>query len=248
MRGMEFVHVRGHALLARLLRPGLTVLDMGANRGDFSRQLSEAYPGSYHAVEANPVLARKLGAPYATVRNCAVTDESGPITLRLALNDEASSILPLPAESEYQAIEVGRIDVDGVALRELLGHRQVDVLKLDIEGAEINALASLCEEDLRHVCQITVEFHSDPIFKFGIADAAAEVIRKLHGHGFVSLDFEAQHRNVLFINRRACRPSFTRVLRWQMAAARRRWYIAYRQRRHRIKIWLAAQLRMRPDL
>ncbi len=46
---VEFVHVRGHALLVRLLRPGLTVLDMGANRGDFSRQLSEAYPGSYHA-------------------------------------------------------------------------------------------------------------------------------------------------------------------------------------------------------
>jgi FkbM family methyltransferase len=185
----------------------MCVVDLGANRGRFSALLRERFPGAYHAVEANPALISHLDrANFTSIRNCAVTATDARATLRVAANDEGSSILPLPTESVYNATEVAKVEVDGMTLPNLLTLTvptgAIDVMKVDIEGAEVAALAMLRSDDLRRIGQISVEFHSDPEFGFDIAAQTAAAMRLLRASGFVMLDFEIGHKDVLFLNRK----------------------------------------------
>jgi FkbM family methyltransferase len=229
----EFRDFCEHTLLRRALWQGLIVLDLGTNRGVFSRALSACYPGEYHAVEPNPDLVTLLQGrrPFASVRHAAVVDRTGPIELRLARNDEGSSVLPLPAESIWDCVEVGRTTVEGIALSELLEAfpGRIDVLKADIEGAEVLALPTLGPADLARIGQLTVEFHGARVFGFGLHRETRRTIRKLRQRGFVALNFAPDHRDVLFINRRMHDVSRPEALRWQIRALRARW-------RHRLSV------------
>lgn len=222
-----FKHINGHSLLSAGLHPGMTVLDLGANHGRFSELLAAEYPGSYHAIEANPDLADALDpAVFSSVKCCAVVDRSGPVTLRLAANDEASSVLRLPDQNIWNAVEVGTVRVDGVPLREILSDPMlaggIDVLKVDIEGAEVLALPTLTPEDLRKVRQIVVEFHGGRVFGLGLARDTRRTIRILRERGFVGLDFQPSHMDMLFVNRRAFRVTRKQEALWRVQAARMR--------------------------
>jgi FkbM family methyltransferase len=221
-----FIECREHTLFTRGLGPGLTVLDLGANHGQFSADLAALYPGEYHAVEANPELAAMLECPpFASVRCIGVADRTGPIVLHLAKNDEGSSILSLPATSVWDCVEVGRTTVAGIALSELLDlfPGRIDVLKADIEGAEVYALPTLTRDDIARIGQIAVEFHGARVFGLGIHRKARRAIWRLRRLGFVALSFAPTDRDVLFVNRRMHRVSRIEALRWQLAAARSRW-------------------------
>lgn len=224
----SFRRVNEHTLLARGLRPGMTVLDLGANHGRFSESLAAEVPGEYHAIEANPTLADELQrrSVFATVRCCAVIGESGrQVTLNLAEGDEASSVLALPAVSVYKATKVGEVAVDGVALLEVLRDHPgpIDVLKVDIEGAEVLTLPYLAQEDLDRIGQITVEFHSSRAFGFSIHRQTRYTIRRLRQQGFLALDFQPDHRDTLFVNRRLLSATRRDEARWRVEAALTRW-------------------------
>ena len=106
--------------------------------------------------------------------------------------------LPLPAESIWDCVEVGRTTVEGLALSELLEvfPGRIDVLKADIEGAEVLALPTLGRADLARIGH-TVEFHGARVFGFGLHRETRRTIRKLRRHGFVALNFTPDHRDVL---------------------------------------------------
>lgn len=223
----SFRRVNEHTLLKRGLRPGIQVIDLGANHGQFSEQLAAEYPGTYHAIEANPVLAERLeDSVFATVRCCAVIGESGrTVTLNLAEGDEASSVLTLPAVSIYKATKVGQVTVDGVALLEVLRDHpgQIDVLKVDIEGAEVLTLPYLAQTDLNRIGQITVEFHSARAFGFSLRRQARHTIRRLRQQGFLALDFDRDHRDTVFVNRKLLNVGWSDGVRWRVEAALVRW-------------------------
>jgi Methyltransferase FkbM domain len=76
---------------------------------------------------------------------------------------------------------------------------EVDLLKLDIEGAELDVLDSIDDETLRRIRQISVEFHD-----FTYPDTAGRVgsIRQhLRAAGFHDICFSRDNSDVLFINR-----------------------------------------------
>jgi hypothetical protein len=70
------------------------------------------------------------------------------------------------------------IQVATVRLAELLGS-QVDLLKLDIEGAECDVLLD-CEPRLRNISHLFVEFHGDP----NAPQRLHELLRLISGCGF----------------------------------------------------------------
>lgn len=218
----SFCQVNGHALLRRPLRPGIVVLDLGANHGRFSQDLSGLFPGEYHAVEANPALADALEQQrvFQTVRCCAVTGESGPVTFNLAEGDQCSSVLTLPAQSVYLATKVDEVTVDGVALLEVMRDHpgRIDVLKADIEGAEVMTIPYLSDENLARIAQMTVEFHGSGAFGFHLSRHVRRSIRMLRRRGFLALDFEAEHRNTLFVNRQLLGVTWQDAIRWQVEA------------------------------
>ena len=90
-------------------------------------------------MEANPSLCARIASdPRISVLNLAVAATSGTIPLHLSGNCERSSILSQPLPDVTSTIEVR-----AVTLGDLLataGLTRVDLVKFDIEGAEIEVL------------------------------------------------------------------------------------------------------------
>lgn len=138
-------------LLARLVEPGMTVIDGGANVGVHTiiMSVSAGSAGSVHSFEPVPATFRKLSSHIAQNRLTNVTVN------RAALWHDASTVrLGLPAEKigNAGAYGVGVIDVDNVVEAPAVrlddyiagnGIRRLNLIKLDLEGAELPALEGM---------------------------------------------------------------------------------------------------------
>lgn len=194
-------------MLASHLPRGGTFVDCGANRGAFSRAVGERFGlRPVLLVEANPELARNLQETGRwPVENCAVSSREGTLTFNIAANDEGSSILTLPGESSLGCTAVGSATVRSRTLESLvaaLPAGPIDLLKMDIEGAEVEVLLTSPESVLRRFSQITVEFHCDPVFGFGGRAEVERVLARMRSLGFECLWFDFTLRDVLFVNHR----------------------------------------------
>jgi hypothetical protein len=81
-----------------------------------------------------------------------------------------------------RAIEVDAPVHRLTTIMQKLGHSRIDVLKMDIEGAEIPVIADLASSELQ-IAQILVEFHHH----VGNADEVGttrKAIESLHSMGF----------------------------------------------------------------
>lgn len=196
-------HFSGHALYTPALNQHSVVVDIGANNGRFSDELRSAYQCSSIMVEPNPDLARLLTVRGARVFEVAIGGADGAATFNVSSNSEASSMLRLPDTSVYGATLDKTIAVQAMSLAtflEQLGYDRIDVLKMDIEGAETAALDSVSDESLRRVAQISVEFHDDPSFQFDLHRHVTSTIRRLKQAGFAYLQFNRPARtNSLFL-------------------------------------------------
>jgi FkbM family methyltransferase len=218
---MMFETIRGHTVYTPPLGPAAVVLDLGANHGEFARHMSERFGGRYYLVEANPALADRLRADARfRVWPCAVTPVDGPIAFHIARNDEGSSLLDLPATSRYDCVLSETVDIAGRTLESLvaeIGAERIDLVKMDIEGAEVAVLRTLPSAVLRRIGQLTVEFHGDPVFGFALREQVEEVIRSLRRQGFLCLDFTNRERlNVLCINLGVHRVPWPSRVRWSL--------------------------------
>lgn len=138
------------------LGAGSLAIDCGANVGDVTARLA-ATGAQVHAFEPEPYLfsllvKRFAGVPNVSLHNAAVAARAG--RLRLWLEDDPArelselnrhSILRSPnADRGTQHVEVDCVDLlDFVAG---LG-RKPDLVKIDIEGAEVEILERLLAED-----------------------------------------------------------------------------------------------------
>ncbi|MFG1675952.1 FkbM family methyltransferase [Micromonospora sp. NPDC049282] len=143
-------------------RPGDTVLDVGAGVGSEVRLLSRLVgpQGRVVAVEGHPRTFRCLrravalnGLSNVTLVSCAVVDEPG--TVRLDEHDQTHLRNALTSDG------TDGVEVPGRTLAEIistLGLDRVDLLKMNIEGAELPALRG-SSDALRHVRNLAVSCH-----------------------------------------------------------------------------------------
>jgi len=131
------------------------IIDAGANIGLACIYFRRIYPKSrITAIEADPEILRLLsanletfGASDVTVLHGAVWDSNEDV--RFA-QDHADA---------GRVSHDGETVVPGIRLRELIDGQQIDLLKIDIEGAETRVLSD-CEGVLDGVQRIFVEYHS----------------------------------------------------------------------------------------
>jgi FkbM family methyltransferase len=138
------------AAFRSLLSPGMTVLDVGANIGLFTLVAAGRVGplGRVHAFEPTPCLAAHVrgtlalnGLGNVEVNEAAVSDRAGEAVLHVAQADNfgENTILPGAADAPGTAgLRVPTVTLDGYAERHCPGG--VDVVKIDIEGAEPLAL------------------------------------------------------------------------------------------------------------
>jgi len=167
--------------------------------------MNDRFDAEVRMVEANPELHAELSARGGfPVYHCAVTDEEGSIRFHIAENEEGSSILALPAESEYNCVLRETVTVPARTVASLLreiGWERVDLIKMDIEGAEVRVLDSLGPDVLGSVGQLAIEFHSDQVFRFNLQRQVEDCLRRMRDQGLLVLDFTfPARRDVLLIN------------------------------------------------
>jgi FkbM family methyltransferase len=125
------------------------VIDAGAHRGSFTDAFLLLHrPQRVVLVEANPGLAEHLRARYAgdprfSIVAAALSDRSGEAQFEINRSEASSSLLPIdPRNTEWFARDMSvtrSIHVPTMTLPELMsreGLETVDLLKLDLQGAE----------------------------------------------------------------------------------------------------------------
>jgi FkbM family methyltransferase len=126
----------------------LTLIDVGASRGDFIRSVDQMC-GVAHGVlvELQPERARELRSefrePRFDVLECALSNRPGQLEVEINHDDLTTSILPTKRDlPEVAAIDVrskGTIVCESLTLdmvADRVGMRNLDLLKLDVQGAE----------------------------------------------------------------------------------------------------------------
>lgn len=144
-----------YQVMARLLRSSTVtgMIDAGASYGRISRRLLAKFPhANVYAFEPNPGYADTLQAyarqePRFHPQFMALSDHTGSATLHITESPGAASLLTPTARLQRVAAEGAALkavhEVDVISIDEwvkLNGSPSIELMKFDIQGAELQAL------------------------------------------------------------------------------------------------------------
>jgi len=172
---MFYIPRERELLLHLVMHKGEIFVDVGANVGYYSLKIAkeyssegvtiiaiEAHPGNYNALSKNIELNNFR---CITAINKAVSDHKGIVTLyervdpRNRIRSEFYSLSnSFIHESNFVRPEGGSLEIECDTLDNILGEHRVDVMKIDIEGAEVSALEG-ATRILKKLRKIIVEVH-----------------------------------------------------------------------------------------
>ncbi|HJR58741.1 MAG TPA: FkbM family methyltransferase [Vicinamibacterales bacterium] len=166
------------------------IIDAGANVGLFTCWAASRNPrASIVAVEPSPENFKRLQEHLRLnrleqrVQALQVALGSDRTTAWLSTTASAGQMLHLTDQSTPQAVAV-----EAIPLADLLSQvpqRQIDFLKMDIEGSEYGVLMSVGPDQLARVRRLTVEYHPPASDR---PHAKADLVRHLIACGYRSLD------------------------------------------------------------
>ena len=162
-------------------RPGDTVLDLGANQGFFALYLSERAPGiRVHCFEPSGetraqllrnIESNGLGRT-VSVYPFAVSDRQTEAAFHVTGKSEHGSLFL----SEFSGPDVQNVECVPLSRAvELTGADRVDLLKVDVEGAEIEILEGAGPEVWPRIDRVVVEYHD--LFRPGCRDRVEAALR-----------------------------------------------------------------------
>jgi len=152
-----------------------TVIDIGANRGQFSLAARRWAPGArvfaFEPLSVPAEVFRKVFAGDARVRlyQAAIGPQAGEAVIHVSAADDSSSLLPISGlqgrifpgtgEAATEKIRVGRLS-DFVSAEDI---KAPAMLKLDVQGFELEALRG-CEVLLGRFSLVYVECSFIPLY------------------------------------------------------------------------------------
>lgn len=127
-----------------------TVLHVGAHQAEEAEMYEALGAHEVHWVEAQPELCsqlrRKLDPARNFIYNAAVWSKSGvKKELLITNNSLSSSLFSLKShlEAHPEVEEVRRLEITTSRLDEILPHKRFDLINVDVQGAELQALHGL---------------------------------------------------------------------------------------------------------
>lgn len=175
-------HIRGayeldvQEALARLVRPAMVCYDLGASIGYLTLLMARQARRVY-AFEPSPVAVAEMRANLEANRFQHVEVIPHPVSDRrqsvpFAITDNAYGSGIARGETRWRTILVDAITLDEFALT----HEPPDLIKIDIEGEEANAL--------RGAARLLAETHPLICCELHGREAAEQVVEILTGHGY----------------------------------------------------------------
>ena len=196
---------RTHYILNGVLNAESYVVDLGANVGNFYKLIHNKYNCTCYAVEASPKLFAELPVVPKVFTYCyAIGKRNGETQFYLSKESEANSIQPIIASASGLT---DTITIHMITLEKFLTDQKIalpiDLLKIDIEGAEVDVINTLPADMLVQIKLIPVEFHD--FLQLGseyIADMH-KAIKKLEDNNFKIVRIsDYDNRAILCINRK----------------------------------------------
>lgn len=184
-------------LMRAFLRPGQTIVDVGANIGYLTRFFADAtgVNGQVYAFEPNPlifpILERNIAPfPQVSAMNCGLSTEQAESLLFLAGNDHSVGAF----SAEYPSIHVQYQDAGKlhsvraqlISGDQFFGERGIDnihVLKIDVEGWEPNVLRGL-EGTISRSPEIVIFCEYNRAAQECAGHLPDELLNWFFGHGF----------------------------------------------------------------
>ena len=131
----------GVHLITRIPMPGKTFIDVGAHIGSIVGVIRRSAPSvKIIAIEAVPEKARHLQTafPGVEVHQCAVGDRDGHVPFFVNLRQSGYSSLSRPSQDKTDSVI--ELQVPIAPLDRLVSATDVDAIKIDVEGAELQVL------------------------------------------------------------------------------------------------------------
>ena len=190
------------AAFAALLSPGMVVLDVGANAGYYSLVAARTV-ARVHAVEASPlnlpILRANVGhVANITVHAVAASDKHGQGTWTIAddgINDSLRDGTPYAAT-------IGHATVTMAPLDDVIDEPRVDVIKMDIQGAEVLALGGM-RRLLADSPTVTVLIEWSPATLSQFGHTAEDLLDTLYAAGLNRIEALIEDRRVTLDEARA---------------------------------------------
>jgi FkbM family methyltransferase len=170
-------------LVTRLCEPNGGFLDVGAHIGSIMAAVIHHCPRArLYAVEAIPEKAAWLRGkfPRATIFECAAGEHGGEV--RFFVNESRSGYSSLSADNAQGSDQMREIFVTMARIDTLIADARIDVIKIDVEGAELGAVRGAQALVVRD--QPIIMFESAPP-----ADNAAEEDRRALWQWFSDHDY-----------------------------------------------------------
>ncbi|MEO0487299.1 MAG: FkbM family methyltransferase [Pseudomonadota bacterium] len=181
-----------HEHLLRGLGPINTVIDVGANNGQFALLCRLVHPNarviSFEPMAAAAARFEKIFAQddHVTLHRTALGTEEGETVIHLSARDDSSSLMPQAEQSDYfpQTGEVGTETIKIAPLASCVRPSDLSgpvLMKIDVQGFEGEVLKGSADL-LVHVDWIYCEASFKELYQG--QPLAGEIIAYLAGHGF----------------------------------------------------------------
>lgn len=178
-----------------VLGPNSIVVDGGGYKGEWCDYILKTYKCKVYIFEPHPENMKKIQQLIGDCNNAvliqkALFGKDGTQKLRMTPNADGYSLYD---RSKNRRI-VSEIDVSTIRLDSFLADydlSHIDLMKLNVEGAEIDILMSLTKEIASRVKRITFAAHGGKIVKPAAVDKAIQHARQIgyKVHNYVPKDW-----------------------------------------------------------
>jgi FkbM family methyltransferase len=172
----EIFKENGHSILPQFSGKGdKLIIDAGANEGFYTLKIKQNNPRvKIIAIEANPFAFQTLkknaesnNLPNVVLINKALAAKLGEVPFEMVPEVSAIGALNMGLQKRpwLKKKKIKKLFIDGITLENLCKDNkieEIDMLKLDIEGAEIDVLKS-SKPLFQKIKRIVVEYHSPEI-------------------------------------------------------------------------------------
>lgn len=201
----------GHTFYGPAITPNSIVMDLGACRGDFCKYMSDRYGCLTYAIEASPELFSNI-IESSSIRkyNYAIAGNDGFTTFYQASLETAGNIMGPKANSTGHTFEIETRKLSTFVQER--GLKEIDLLKIDIEGAELLLFDTAEHKDIAIARQIAIEFHDSVHLPNISTEQVSGIIKKIQAAGFWGITLGAKNSNWLFVNQaQLAIPSLTKT-------------------------------------